>query len=966
MTAYRRLQRLLPPSFRERNGEAMAETFETRLEATRGRGSMAVLALWAREAMDLARTAVRLRASGRRRRDPEAPGPEPRRVAKPSRGSVTGFLEDLATDVRVALRGLVRQPVFAVASVGTLALGIGGVTALWSMVYAVLLKPLPYWESPELIRVGYKLGVVAGDPWPSPVPYDVFQAWSERGRTVEELASIRVVGRTVEMERAERLPVALVSTNLLDMIGVKPVLGRMLLPEDGEGGTGTGLGSPVVLLSHAFWTSAYGRDPTVVGRSLLVAGQPWAGQGSVPHTIVGVLPPDLAWFDRPGLLAEQPELWVPRAHVLPSALAGAEWYWEADREVIARLKPGSSAPDVASDLGAIRKELLSAPAPEIPPEAFVDVAPVAAMAIGSLRDRVLLPFAAALLVLVLACLNVANLLLGRLPSRVGELSMRGALGAARSRLGRQLGTEALVLAGLAAAAGAALAAVAVWVTGAWAPPELVLLRSAKLDLVALGFCIALATAAALAFGLAPALTGSRAVHLARLRPGGSVGARTLGLKLRPALLAGELAIALAVVGSAALLVRSFARVASVEMGFRPEGALVASMTLPREGYQLQIPPRTAGGASGFQWLPARLRLAEELVERLERDPRVAHAAVSVRAPLRGGWYVQSMPVRLEGSDRAVVSQTWNVVTPGWFDAVGLPLLSGRDFRESDRHDWPDVVPVPQGQAWQGVAIVNETLAARFWPGEDAIGKRLRYGARETLEVVGVVADDRSRSVVGIVSNDRSRSFTLEPLPTLYTPLAQEVMPRGELWNYSAELHVFVRAADERRNASLAPLVRDAVRELDSRVAVHDAEPMDDVLARERSIPRFSLWVLTAFGALAWVIAAAGVFGVLAYLVGQRTHEIGVRLALGGQPGDVVGLVVRQVAGLAVIGLAVGVWGALAAGKLLEGWLYEVGPTDPLSLSVAVALLLAAAVAAGWLPIRWAASVDPATTLRMDA
>jgi putative ABC transport system permease protein len=845
------------------------------------------------------------------------------------------FLDALLLDIRIALRGLRRRPAFSAMVIVTLGAGIGGVTAMWSVVDGVLLRPLPYSQSERLVRIWKHWEKERH--WPSSAAE--YFAFSKGARTIEAIALIAPTSRTIEGGAfAGREPAALVSANFFDVLGVAPVLGRAF--RSGEDRPGT---PRTVVLSSELWRSDFGADSGVIGRVIRVNDQ--------PHQIVGVAPPRFRWLERPdgnGWWAGPPaRLWVADELDPASEL----FFYEA----IARTRPGVSPAQVASDLGTIVEPELRAHLPVPPrvdPATLMTVAPIYDVVYGPVRDRVILPLAAVLLVLALVCTNVANLLLSRLPARRAELAMRGALGASRSRLVRQLLTESVVLSLLAALVGTL---VAYWATRAVAslgPREIPRLEDVSINATALLVSLLLGVVCALAFGLAPAWTGSRAARTLDLgTAGGRVSARNRG---RALLLAGEVALALVLLSGAALMGRSFSRLHGIDLGIESINTLTATVSLPSEGYQRDLGP-ISGGARAVALLPTWDSFLKNLVQRLDADPRVVGSATAVTPPLGGVAWSNTLepegwnPAQLAGVSQVVVPR--KVVSPEYFTTLGIPLLQGRLLAADDRSGAPLV------------AVINRALAQRFWRGENPVGKRFARW-RAVLDRDSLRGGREWAEVVGVVGDVREVSYTEAPGPIAYFAISQNAARVIGDYEYAGrQFAVVIRAKGD--PATMGPALRAVVRTLDPRVPVHDVKTLDSVVDASLRGPRFYAFLFSIFGVFALLLAAAGVTGVLACLVSQRTHEIGIRMALGAAPRAVVALVLRQVAVASVLGLLIGLAMSLGATRLLRSWLYEIAPTDPASLIAAATLLLLSAGVAAFFPARRAASVSPMQALRAE-
>jgi putative ABC transport system permease protein len=845
------------------------------------------------------------------------------------------LLDALLLDIRIALRGLRRRPAFSAMVIVTLGAGIGGVTAMWSVLDGVLLRPLPYSQSERLVRIWKRWEKERH--WPSSAAE--YFAFSKGARTIEAIALITLTSRTIEGGAfAAREPAALVSANFFDVLGVAPVLGRAF--RSGEDRPGT---PRTVVLSSELWRSDFGGDSGVIGRTIRLNGQ--------PHQIVGVAPPRFRWLERPdgnGWWAGPPaRLWV--ADELDPA--SESFFYEA----IARTRPGVRPAQVASDLGTIVEPELRAHLPVPPrvdPATLMTVEPLYDVVYGPVRDRVILPLAAVLLVLALVCANVANLLLSRLPARRAELAMRGALGASRSRLVRQLLTESVVLSLLAALVGTLVAYWATTVTVSLGPREIPRLEDVSVNATALLVSLFLGVVCALGFGLAPAWTGSRAARTLNLgTAGGQVSTRNRG---RALLLAGQVALALVLLSCAALMGRSFGRLHGIDLGIESVHTLTATVSLPRERYEEDLGP-LPGGERAVRLSPAWDGFLKDLVRRLDADPRVVASATAITPPLGGVAWSNTLepegwsPAQLAGVSQLRVPR--KVVSPEYFSTLGISLLQGRLLEAGDRSGAPLV------------AVINRALAKRFWPGENPVGKRFARW-RAVLDGDSLRGGREWAEVVGVVGDVREVSYTEAAGPMAYFAISQNAARESYGSEYMGrQFSVVIRGNGDA--SQLASDLRAVVRDLDPSVPVHDIKTVASIVDESLRAPRFYAFLFSIFGVFALLLAAAGVTGVLACLVSQRTREIGVRMALGAAPRAVVALVLRQVTAASVLGLLVGLALSLGATRLLRSWLYEIAPTDPVSLIAAATLLLLSAGVAAFFPARRAASVSPMQALRAE-
>jgi len=798
---------------------------------------------------------------------------------------------DLRQDLRLALRGLRRAPGFAAVAVLTLALGIGANSAIFSVVNAVLLRPLPYQEPDRLVRVS-DWGYTGGE----------FVRLRELSRSFQQVAAFVSASHGLSGDgEPERLDGAVASANLFATLGASTLLGRAFAPGEDEPGR-----DAVVVLSHGLWQRRYGSDPGIVGRSVTVDG--------ALRTVVGVMPRD---FHFP---SHATQLWIPLT--LDRANLGALW-GSGGYTFIARLRPGVTVDQARADVRRVAREIrrenpIWDPGPEYGSTA--DVMPLQRSIVGAVRPTLLLLLGVVGCVLLIACVNVANLLLVRTTARQQELAIRTALGGGRGRLLRQLLTESVVLAIIGGIAGLLLAWPAVRALVALLPADMPRVAEIGLDWRVLAFTALLTLLTGVAFGLLPALRATGGALHASLKAGGRGGSRGAGHhRLSSALVAGEIALAVVLVSAAGLLVRSFQELRRVDPGFRTERVIAARISPPKQRYA------DAARQRAFY---------TGLLQRVAALPGVESAAAVNQLPLRGGVY--GLAIRVEGKFEDMrrtlpMADHYQIVTPGYLQTMGIPLLRGRWFTDADREGAPDVV------------VVSESMARHFWPGEDPIGRRIGYPwPSEWLTVVGVAGDVKQDSLSGAAGM------------TVYRPLFQAPA--------SAMTLVARTTADP---VALAAGLRAAVAEADPDVPVSDVSTMAQVVAASVAKPRFTMFLLAAFAAVALALGAVGIYGVMSYAVSLRTREIGVRMALGATPRDALGMVVRQGALLTAAGVGVGVVGALAATRVLAGLLYGVTPTDPLTFVAVPVVLAAIALAATYLPARRATQVDPTVALRAE-
>ena len=806
------------------------------------------------------------------------------------------WLIDLRQDVIAAVRQFRKAPGFTAAAVLTIALGIGATTAIFGVVNAVVLRPLPFAEPDRVVLVQ---GV-----WrerPSDVSAGNFVDWRAATRDVfshmaaANYLSVNITGGS----SPERVLSAQVSHTFFDVFGVAPALGRTFrADEDRPGSDG------VAILSHGLFVRRYAGNPGVLGQTIRINDR--------PHVVVGVMP---ASFD---YLAETEALWVPIAFTPEREAMHDEHFLS----VYARLRPGATLEQASDRLLAAARDgarLFPKDNKDLTSRALLYVDSL----VGDVRLRLYTWLGAVACVLLIACANVANLLLARGTGRARELAVRASLGASRWRIVRQLLAESLVLAGVGAAAGVLLAGAATRLLAAAGPSALPRLFQADVDASVLGFAMLLTVVSALIFGLAPALRASRADLQIVLREGGrSAGGGVARDRLRTVLVAAEVALAVMLVIGAGLLLRAAWQLQRVPLGFDGQGVLTARVTLPETSYP-----------TGEQ---ARLAF-EAMVRYLESSPGVVAAAMTSQVPMGpGGNGNGLLPFdgREANRDQMVPSRL-RIVSPAYLVAMRVPLIRGRHFTPDDR------------AGATRVTIISQSIADAMWPGQDPIGKRL-------LCCEGDEEDPRAKTVVGVVGNVRASGPAADMPHEFYIPAAQ--IPE-ESWAWIQRTMTLVARTDG-DPVLLATPMREAVRSVSAELPVHGLATMAERLDRSLASSRFGTQLVATLGVLALVLAAIGIYGVIAYFVGQRQHELGIRLALGATPRGIVQLVVRQAMTPVAIGVVGGVLAAVLGARFLEGQLSGVSTADPLAFGVGIALLVTVALLASALPARRAARVEP--------
>ena len=807
----------------------------------------------------------------------------------------TRVLDELTRDARYGLRALRRAPAFTAVAVLTIALGVGAATTIYSIVQAVL-RPLPYPDPASLVAVvttyrGKDDATSALD----------FVDWRRQSRTLSGLAAIAADPMTLTGGgEPERVVAATVSANLFSVLRVQPLAGRLF--RAGEDSSGT---ARVVMLSEALWRRRFSADRDVVGTAVNLDGN--------PYTVIGVLPRSVAY-------PSTADLYVPLVFPtedLDEGNRGARYY-----DVVARLGPGVTIPQAAAEMRTIASRLASAH-PQADEGISTRIAPLLDEIVGGFRTPLLVLMGAAGVLLLIACANVANLLLVRAASRDGELAIRTALGAARARLVRQLATEALVPFLIGGLLGTALAALGTRWFAAAAAGSVPRLANAGVDGGALTFALIATLATGVVFGVVPALRFARLGVSSTLRAVGRSNQGSISrARARAFIVGSEVALAVVLLVVAGLVVRSFRQLTAVDPGFRREGVVTFRLELPNTRY---------GDPEKLRAFGARLD------DRVRALPGVSVSGRVLRAPLSEynfhvGFTVDGRSVTPGASKPAVQVR---VASPGYFAAMGIHLVGGRTFSAHDDGKAPQVV------------VINRAMAGAHFPGEDPLGKRVWLGWEED----GV---RRGGEVVGIVDDVRQFGLDRPSEPELYLPYEQApVRQMTVVARTSASPDVVFAAA------------RAAVREIDPDLPLFELSTLQRRFEESAARPRLYTALLAAFASVAVLLAAVGLYGVVSYAVRQQTHEIGIRLALGATRSNVAGVVVANSLKVTLLGAALGVAGALGVSRLLGALLFAVSPTDPQTYGAVVALIVVVGLVASWTPARRATSIDPASALRSE-
>jgi predicted permease len=810
------------------------------------------------------------------------------------------MFRDLSQDLRYGVRMLSKNPGFTVVAVLALALGIGANSAIFSVVNTVLLRPLPYQDPDRLVMV-WEDRSKNGFPRDTPAVANYID-WRDQNQVFEGMAAIAT--QSFNLTGAgdpERIEGRRVSANLFALLGVRPQLGRAFLPEEDRAG-----GNRVVVMSHALWQRRFGSDANIIGKPLTLNGE--------SHTVVGVMPPGFQFPSR------DDELWAPIAFTSQEAASRGRHFLE----VIARMKPGVELQQAQAELNTIAARLQQQ-YPNTNTNVGAAVVSLHEQLVGDIKPALLVLLGAVGFVLLIACANVANLLLARAAVRQKEITIRVALGASRSRLIRQFLTESVLLAALGGAVGLLFSVWGVSLLKAFIPENISQAAAITIDGRVLGFTLLVSLLTGLVFGLAPATQTSNFNLNETLKEGGrdsTSGSR--GNRLRGLLVVAEVAVSLILLIGAGLLINSFLRLRGVDPGFRPDNLLTMRIVLPDTKYPDQA---------------RRSAFYTELLNRVEALPGVRSAAVANWIPLvrQGdsiGFSIEGRPDPGQGQRPSVVTR---VTSPHYFQTMSIPLLRGRSFGEQDRADSP------------AVAVISETMARRFWPDRDPLGQRITPGAPDSVD------PNDWLTIVGIAKDVRQTELVADPKPQMYLSYVQV--------GFFAPRHLVVSTAVE--PSGLAASVRKAVWEIDKDQPVSNVKTMEEVLSQSIARQRFSMLLLGIFAAVAVALAAVGIYGVMSYSVAQRTHEIGIRMALGASRRDVLRLTVGQGLKLVLVGIAVGLAAALALTRVMSSLLFGVGATDPATFVIISLALVGVAALASYIPARRATRIDPMVALRYE-
>jgi len=806
-------------------------------------------------------------------------------------------------DIRYGFRMLVKNPAVTIVAIIALTLGIGANTAIFSVVHAVLLRSLPYADGDRLAIVWEHRHRGKDNPQ-NVINMGNFSDWKTQNTVFSDMAAFFDLNVNLTGDgEPEEVPGQLATTNLFSLLGVNTIKGRTFVPDDGKNPE-----APVIVIGYNLWQRRFGGDPNIIGRKVILNNR--------PNEIVGVLGPDSGWFvQKNSQISHPPELWVP---------------WQVDDDSlqrhgrfarsVARLKPGVTFEQAQNEMNIIAARL-ERQYPDFNAKWGATVVPVRTQFTGEIRKPLLILLGAVGFVLLIACANVANLLLARASSRKREIALRAGLGASRWRIARQLLTESVLLSTFGGALGLLLA---VWGTRALlalSPPELIDVRSTTVNYPVLGFTIGLTVLTGILFGLVPALEASRFDLSEPLKESGNrVIGGTRARRMRSAFVVAQVAMALVLLVGAGLLMRSLNRLESVDAGFDPRNLLTMRVNLPTRKYNTD---------------PKVINFFTQAVDQIRNIPGVESVAAINTLPFDGPYSgtrldVEGQPKRPAGQE---LSTGVIVTDANYFQTMHIPLKRGRLYSAQEAREMRHVV------------VVNETFAREVFPGQDAIGQRVTILMKD---------DNQPSEIIGIVGDNKHKGLDTEVEPMAFWPHAELVYP---------SMTITMRTRGD--STSVATAARNVIRQLDRDQPIGQVTTMDVLMAKSFARARFNSTLLAIFSIVALVMAAVGIYGVMSYSVVQRTHEIGVRMALGAQRADVLRLMLKQGLLLAVVGVAVGVAAAFGLTRIISTLLFEVGATDKVTFAAVSLGLFAVTLFASYIPAWRATRVDPLVALRYE-
>ena len=803
-------------------------------------------------------------------------------------------MNNLLKDIRYGIRSLARHPGFTIVALLTLALGIGANTAIFSVVNAVLIRPLPF-ADPE--RIVWLWDTIRPDS-PTTTSLPEFLDWKEQNKSFEYLAAFQGGNMFLDAgDGAEDVPVGIVTPEMFSLFKVSPIIGRTFTNEETLPGR-----FRVAVLSHSLWQTRFGSDPNVVGRTIQLSGR--------TYTVIGVMSPGFSFPDRA-------TLWRPLP-IDPAALDRGPHYLR----VVGRLKAGVTRDQAQAEMSALSARI-SQQHPEKTAGHGVKIDSLTEVLVGDIGTALVILLGAVGFVLLIACANVANLMLARIGGRQREIAVRTALGASRVRIVRQLLTESLLIAVTGGAAGLLLAVWAVSWLVSLGPGTIPRLHEISVDTRVGAFTLLVSVATGVLFGLAPALQISKPALTDSLKESGRTTAGLRKNRLRSALVVSEVALSLVLLVGAGLLIRSFAKLNQVDPGFNADRVLTLGVSLLPNKY-----PTDEHVATFYS----------QILERSATVPGVISAAATSELPFSGNstsdyFTIEGRPPIAKESEPLT---EYRVVTPGYFQSMGIPLSAGRDFSQTDTKQSPNVV------------IINEEFVRRHFGSENPLGHRLKLQgqSRDPLLIIGVVGNVRHFGLDDQRTADAYVPFLQDPLSLNYRSLT-------------------IVARTKSDPGAVAASLRDTLTSMDKSLPVYAVKPMTEYVGDSLARRRFNMVLLSAFGGVALLLAAIGIYGVISYGVMQRTHEMGIRMALGAQRSHVLKLVVRQAMIVALIGVAIGLLASWALTRLLKSLLFNVSVTDPLTFAVIAAVMILIALLACLIPARRATKVDPLVALKYE-
>ncbi len=824
-------------------------------------------------------------------------------------------MESIVSDIRLAARMLLKSPGFTIVATVALALGIGANTAIFSVVNAVLLQPLPYSDADRIMRIGRSSPTGTG--FSESIPK--FNSW-KKNDAFDSMAVYDFAGPGMNLgnkERPQQVKAIHVSQEFFRVFGVSPLAGRTFTPEEDRPG-----GPPVALLSYGLWKSRFGGAITQIGASISLNGDPFTVIGILPSSFVSDPPSDV-------FIPLQPD---------PNSTNQGHYL-----SIAGRLKPGVSATAAQAQMKVLAAQFRRAHPKTMDGDEGVAVVPAQEAAVGDIKPALLILLGAVGFVLLIACANVANLLLVRAAGRQKEIAIRSAIGASRWRIIRQLLTESVLLGALGGVLGFFLGAIGVRVLMSLLPPNIPRLSDGEgvaaavaiLDWKVLAFTLGIALLTGIIFGMFPALQIARTnVNSVLKETSGRSGTGRRQNRLRGALVVSETALALVLLIGAALMIRTFVGLKNVDPGFEAHNVLTMKSSL-------------AGGR--YSTTAQVANLSRQVIQRIESLPGVQAAAMTVILPVEGSL---DLPFVIDGRPPAKGNtfngdENWAFITPHYFDAFKIHLMRGRAFNDGDTGTSSKVI------------IVNEAFAKKYWPKEDPLGRRLAVGGK----TLGPDFDEPARQVVGVVASVRQASLSSPAQPMMYVPQAQVTDGLTALANRVIPTAWTIKTAVE--PISLSTAVQREIMAADSQMSVTKIRTMEQVIGETISRENFNMLLLTVFAGIALLLAAIGIYGLMSYTVEQRTQEMGIRLALGALQGDMVRMVVLQGMKLTLIGVAIGLAAAYGLTRLLSKLLFGVQSSDPATFTTVALILTAVALLATYIPARRATKIDPLSALRYE-